>query len=125
MPGNVLQAIQVPAFTFEISVFPATVIEWAPGARPTPANVVGPAVLLEPQPATAKPTTTSSAIAKTAFTQLVIRRLGGHSGTLAQATVERNRQALELVEPGKHVGDGVVDVGQHAFVVVAGERDVL
>ena len=68
MPGNVLQAIQVPAFTFEISlVFPATVIEWAPGARPTPVNVVVPAVLLEPQPATAKPTTTSSAIAKTAL----------------------------------------------------------
>ena len=32
---------------------------------------------------------------------------------------------LELVEPGKHTGDGVVDVGQHALVVVAGEGHML
>ena len=97
MRGKVLQATQVPAFTFEISVFPVTVIEWTPGARPTPASVVGPnvvgpkvagpAFLLAPQPATAKPSTASSGSAKTAFTQLVIRRLRGHSGTLAQGSL--------------------------------------
>jgi hypothetical protein len=38
--------------------------------------------------------------------------------TLAQTRV------LDLFEPGKHLGDGVVDVGEHAVVVVAGERDV-
>jgi hypothetical protein len=32
---------------------------------------------------------------------------------------------LEMVEPGKHLGDSVVHVGEHALVVVSGERDVL
>jgi hypothetical protein len=35
------------------------------------------------------------------------------------------RGVLELVEPGEQVGDSVVDVGEHALVVVVGERDVL
>jgi hypothetical protein len=30
-----------------------------------------------------------------------------------------------MVEPGKHAGGGVVDVRQHALVIVARERDVL
>ena len=45
--------------------------------------------------------------------------------TLAQAIVERVGTPLELVEPGKHAGGGAVEVGQHAVVVVARERDVL
>lgn len=48
-----------------------------------------------------------------------------HSGALAWGDCRESRYALELVEPGEHVGGGVVEVGQHAVVVVAGERDVL
>jgi hypothetical protein len=39
-------------------------------------------------------------------------------------TVPRSTQALELVEPGEHAGDGLVDVVQLALVVVAEDVNV-
>lgn len=49
-----------------------------------------------------KPRTAISASARTAFTPLVIRRLGGHSGTLAQAS------ELSLGGPDWRVGLGAI-----------------
>ena len=92
IPGKVLQAICLPGGTFGIVADkPTTVIGFMIGCT-TPGPSVVETVLTAtiffalPQPATAKPRTANSASARTAFTQLVIRRLRGHSGTLAQAS---------------------------------------